>query len=80
MTIEELWKCYNDNLGMIGLISNNNEIITREINQAVASQFKIERAMMTQWNGCLNSPTKFCFINPQAENPRICLFCGEAHE
>lgn len=74
--IVKLWGQYQQNIQEARALEIKNEILKTRIEKEVAESFQIEQAMMSRWLNCPESPTDFCFTNPNAENSWVCLYCG----
>lgn len=73
--IAKLWSQYQQNIQDVIALRNQAKILKAQIEEEVAKAYYVSDTSMTRWDGCLESPTGFCFTNP-GKNPWICLYCG----
>ena len=73
--IAKLWSQYQQNIQDVKALKTKNEILKAQIESEVVKVCHVNNALMTRLSNYPESPTGFCFTNPDSENPWICLYC-----
>lgn len=76
MIAKLLWEQYQQNIQDVKVLKTKNESLKKRIEDEVSKAHGVDNALMTRHSNCSESPTDFCFTNPDSENPWICLYCG----
>lgn len=74
--ITKLWGQYQQNIQDAIALRDQTKTLKIRIEEEVAKVYHVKDTSMTRWEGCPESPTGFCFTNPNSKNPWICLYCG----
>lgn len=73
--LAKLWGQYQQNIHDARALKVQNEMLKEQIEGEVAKVYHVADTLMTRWDFCPDSPTGFCFTNPDSKNPWVCLYC-----
>ena len=71
----KLWKRYNENKSRVKFLEKRGKTILFSIEKEVSDILQVDQALMSRYLKCATSPTGYCFVNPGAKNPWLCLYC-----